>query len=295
MEDLLRQSVSEGSVDLILQKIQELQSHINALDDQIGIIMTALKTNEHQRNLLSKIKNVDISDYQKRNIKYSGMKQEMLMAMEERSRIDQQVNELKSQLYVLNNELETLKDANAQYQSTLTEIDKHSSMDHKYKIISEATSSTKGKPVITIREKMEEALFMANRLLDVMYDGEIELLTPIIDETHFTLPFRCGTNTSEDIRYGSQSESTLLSLAVSLSLASSMLPDFIPTVDELDAYLDGFMHEGFLLMLQEIMSTLKLEQMFLISHSIDPTMYESSVYCLNLSEEIDKLKSIENV
>ena len=294
MEELLRQSASEGSVDLIIEKIKELQSKINVLDDQISIIMMALKTNEHQRNLLSRIKNVDISDYQKRNIKYSGMKQELSQALEERSRVDQQINDLKSNLYVLNNELETLKDANTQYQSTLAEIDKHSSMDQKYKVISEATSSTKGKPVITIREKMEDALFMANRLLDVMYDGEIELLSPVIDETHFTLPFRCGTNTSEDIRYGSQSESTLLSLAVSLSLASSMVPDFIPTVDELDAYLDGFMHDGFLMMLQEIMSTLKLEQMFLISHSIDPIMYESSVYCLNLSEEIDKLKSIEN-
>ena len=189
--------------------------------------------------------------------------------------------------------LETLENVHKQYTSTMAEIDRHESLDKQYKIISEATSSTKGKPVVMIREKVEEALYMTNRLLDVMYDGEIELLTPIVDESSFVLPFRCGTNTSEDIRYGSQSESTLLSLAMSLSLASSMIPDFVPLVDELDAYLDTFMHEGFLLMLQEIMSTLRLEQMFLISHSIDPTLYESTVYCLNLSDEIDRMKALE--
>ena len=189
--------------------------------------------------------------------------------------------------------LETLENVHKQYTSTMAEIDRHESLDKQYKIISEATSSTKGKPVVMIREKVEEALYMTNRLLDVMYDGEIELLTPIVDESSFVLPFRCGTNTSEDIRYGSQSESTLLSLAMSLSLASSMIPDFVPLVDELDAYLDTFMHEGFLLMLQEIMSTLRLEQMFLISHSIDQTLYESTVYCLNLSDEIDRMKALE--
>jgi hypothetical protein len=205
-----------------------------------------------------------------------------------------QFNSDSSNLNVLKTDLKRLEDAQSQYDSTVLEIDKHMNEDKRFKVIAEATSSTKGKPVVMIREKVEDALYMTNRLLDVMYDGEIELLPPVIDETSFTLPFRCGTNTSEDIRYGSQSESTLLSLAVSLSLASSMLPDFIPTVDELDAYLDGFMHEGFLMMLQEIMSTLKLEQMFLISHSIDPTLYENAVYCLNLSDEIDRLKALEN-
>jgi hypothetical protein len=294
MESLLSQTTSTGSIDGIVNDIQSLQSRISDIDQSIQLIDIALQTNERQRSLLSQIKNVDISDYQKQNIKFSALKEEMLNAQQECARTESQMQELKTRLVSVGNELKQLEDANNQYQSTLAEIDCHTSKDHKYKIISEATSSTKGKPVITIREKMEEALFMANRLLDVMYDGEIELLPHVIDETSFTLPFRCGTNTSEDIRYGSQSESTLLSLAVSLSLASSMLPDFIPTVDELDAYLDGFMHEGFLMMLQEIMSTLKLEQMFLISHSIDPTLYENAVYCLNLSDEIDRLKALEN-
>lgn len=295
MEGLLHDSITtETSTDCLMDHITELQSDISNIDEQIRLIEIALQNNDRQKLLISRIKNIDIADYQRRNIKLLALREELTKAQQEIVIVQSQANELKSKLVIINNDLEALQNLNHQYQTTIAEIDKHSSMDNKYKIISEATSSTKGKPVIAIRDKMEEALFMANRLLDVMYDGEIELLSPIIDESTFTLPFRCGTNTSEDIRYGSQSESTLLSLAVSLSLASSLLPDFIPTVDELDAYLDGFMHEGFLMMLQEIMSTLKLEQMFLISHSIDPSQYDNIVYCLNLSEEIDKLKMKES-
>ena len=129
---------------------------------------------------------------------------------------------------------------------------------------------------------------MTNRLLDVMYDGEIEMLQPTIDETTFTLPFRCGANTSEDIRYGSQSESTLLALALSLSLSSSLSSYNIPLVDEIDAYLDSQIRDGFILMLQEIMTTLNMEQLFLISHNIYPGQYKHVVQTVNISKEAIK-------
>ena len=103
-------------------------------------------------------------------------------------------NNMTSQMGILTNELKTLNDAYNQYNNTVSEINKHDSMNGKYRIIAEATSSTKGKPVIAIRDTVEDALSMTNRLLDIMYDGEIELLSPTIDESSFTLPFRCGSN-----------------------------------------------------------------------------------------------------
>ena len=136
--------------------------------------------------------------------------------------------------------------------------------DTKFKAIAEATSSTKGIPVLAIRDTVDKAINTANRLLNVMYDGEIELLRPVIDESQFTLPFRCGSNQSADIKYGSQSESTLLSLALSLSLASSMTSYNIPLVDEIDAYLDSSIRDDFILMLSNMMASLGMEQMFLI-------------------------------
>ena len=97
---------------------------------------------------------------------------------------------------------------------TISDIEIHNVNDSIYKAIAESTSSTKGKPVIAIRDTVTRALNMTNQLLHVMYEDEIKMLRPIIDETQFTLPFRCGFNESSDIRYGSQSESTLLSLVL---------------------------------------------------------------------------------
>ena len=131
-------------------------------------------------------------------------------------------------------------------------------------------------------------MYLTNRLLDVMYDKEIQMLKPVIDETSFTLPFRSGSNISSDIRYGSQSESTLLSLALSLSLASSLTAYNVPLIDEMDAALDAEMRDSFLMMLQEIMSVLKMEQMFIISHSTQPGAYDHAVHVIDITEEISR-------
>jgi DNA repair exonuclease SbcCD ATPase subunit len=79
-------------------------------------------------------------------------------------------------------------------------------------------------------------------------------------------------------------------LALSLSLASSLTAYNVPLIDEMDAALDAEMRDSFLMMLQEIMSVLKMEQMFIISHSTQPGAYDHAVHVIDISEEISNLK-----
>ena len=275
----------------INDKIKTLQQKSANLTNDIEKLNSQLSENDRCRVLLSQVQHIDVTELKKRESKLSELIVTLSSAEEEYNSLMIQYNEGCNRLNLLKSELKRLDDAHSQYDSTVLEIDKYQSEDKKYKIIAEATSSTKGKPVIAIREKVEDALSLTNRLLDVMYDKEIQMLKPVIDESSFSLPLRCGSNGSKDIRYGSQSESTLLSLALSLSLASSLTPYNVPLIDEIDAYLDGFMRDSFLLMLQEIMSTLKMEQMFLISHNIQPGQYDHFVHVVNISEEIANINS----
>ena len=197
-------------------------------------------------------------------------------------------NNMNNQMTVLTNELKVISDAYNQFNNTMGEISRHDSMNDKYKIIAEATSSTKGKPVIAIRDTVEDALSLTNRLLDIMYDGEIELLSPIIDENSFTLPFRCGSHMSTDIRYGSQSESTLLSLALELSLSSALSRYNVYLIDECDGYLDAELSESYIMMLYNMMTVLKVEQCFVISHHVTEDNCSNIIHVLDVSKEISK-------
>lgn len=267
------------------QKISQLRDEDSDVERQIQYTTEMLNKNDHQRVLLSQVKHLNVTELNNRHIKLTSLIQRLQNSEQEYNQLNVSYNEMTMRMNSLTNDLNTISDVYNQYMNTVAEIEKHDSMNDKYKIIAEATSSTKGKPVIAIRDTVENALSLTNRLLDIMYDGEIELLTPTIDESSFTLPFRCGSHTSSDIRYGSQSENTLLSLALELSLVSSLTKFNIPLIDEVDAYLDSMMHDSFLIMLQEMMATLKMEQMFLISHSITPGQYDHIVHTIDISKK----------
>lgn len=280
----------DDALSAIDQKIQMVRNEETQLTQKISQFENDLNINTNQRSLVSKIKNINVTELSIRSKKL----EELIRTLDESemryNELFSQCSEISTRLSGLKSELKRVEDAHNQYDSTVVEVEKHVLSNKRYNIIAEATSSTKGKPVIAIREKVEDALHLTNRLLDVMYDKEIQMLKPVIDETHFTLPFRSGSNISSDIRYGSQSESTLLSLALSLSLASSLTSYNIPLIDEMDAALDAEMRDSFLMMLQEIMSVLKMEQMFIISHSTQPGAYDHAVHVININEELLNLK-----
>lgn len=266
-------------------QIDTYQSQISDIDVEINELNSNLNVNEQNRHLLSQIKNINIKELRARYDKLNKLAMTLDSSENEHARLNSEYVNMSNQLLVVSNEYDTLQHTNTQYLNTVDEINKYLLSDNKYKIIAESTSSTKGKPVLEIRDKMSEVLMITNRLLNVMYGGEIEMLPSTINETVFDLPFRSGCNTSPDIRYGSQSESTLLSLALSLALSSSLTQYNIPLIDEVDAYLDGMMRDDYILMIQEIMSIFKIEQLFIISHNISCGQYEHIVYTQDISNK----------
>ena len=276
---------SDSAINEINSKIEELRKEDIDISESISKHELDLDKNDERRMLLSQVKHLDVNDLNKRQYKYSQMINQLQTDQDEYNRLNNDYNIMNSRMSIINNELKTISDAYNQYVNTVAEIDKHDTLNGRYRIIAEATSSTKGKPVIAIRDTVQHALSLTNRLLDIMYDGEIELLEPSIDENSFTLPFRCGSNMSPDIRYGSQSENTLLSLALELSLVSSLSKYNVCLIDEIDAALDSDMRDSYVLMIQELTAVLKMDQVFMISHSIQPGQYEHLVHVVDISRK----------
>ena len=59
----------------------------------------------------------------------------------------------------------------------------------------------------------------------------------------------------------------------------------VPLLDEVDAFIDHHMKDSFVLMIQEIMSTLNIEQTFIISHNITPGQYDHIMHVMDITEE----------
>lgn len=284
---------NKDGIDVVQTMIQNTTQKRDSLDEQIASLTKTISDHDRKRLTLSSIQKIDIGSIEQQIAKLDKTIASLHDA-ESECAINANTYQTKlSKFELLQTELDQLEKAFDQYVKTNTEIEQHTANDERYKAIAEATSSTKGMPVIAIRDTVHRAIATANRLLQVMYDDEIELLKPVIDESSFMLPFRCGGNKSMDIKYGSQSESTLLSLALSLSLASSLTSYKIPLVDEIDAYLDASIRDDFILMLSAMMQTLGIEQMFLISHNLQKGQFEHIVNTIDLSEIISQSKGVE--
>ena len=273
-------------VESINKEIENINGMISDCDKEIQFYEQETEKNKESRMLYSSIRNINIGDVRVRFSKLSKLSIELNQCENEYNDISNTYYQITSELQILEKDLKTIQEAYNQYNSNVAEIDACTDKNKKYKIIAEATSSTKGKPVLSIREKVNNALSLTNRLLDVMYDGDMEMLKPVIDETNFQLPFRSGTNKLSDIRYGSQSENTLLSLAFNLSIATGLTHYNIPIIDELDAFLDAEVSDSFVMMLIDIMSTLRMEQLFDISHKLQPGQYDQYVHIFDITKEV---------
>ena len=271
----------DEEIDSIKNKCNELNVIINEKTELINSL-------DNKRIKLSSIQNVNIKDLRKRLTKLESLNAQLTSSSNQLAENERAYASLQSQEEYIRKNLDKLVHDNTQFINTEHEIAKQLESDAIYKIISEATSSTKGKPVEAIRDTVSMALTLTNRLLNVMYDSELEMLSPVINETSFSLPFRVGSNVNADIRYGSQSEQALLSLALSMSLASFLTGYNIFLIDEIDAYLDAVVAELFIMMLSEIMGICKIEQIFLISHHVTMDRSPQYVYGLNLLEEIER-------
>jgi len=272
----------------IEEKISDLRNKDTDIDGQIRSCEGLLDTNDRQRLLLSQVKHLNIDDLNRRHGQLTLLIQKLHDSEQTYNQLYTTYNEMIMRSNVLNNELKNLSDAYNQYVNTVAEIDKHDTINGRYKIIAEATSSTKGKPVIAIRDTVENALSMTNRLLDIMYDGEIEMLDPVIDENNFILPFRCGSHMSSDIRYGSQSESTLLSLALEMALSSLLTKYNVFLIDECDGYLDSELSESYITLLKSVLSVIGSSQCFVISHHVGIDNEHLDIHQLNLENEVIK-------
>ena len=279
-----------SDISSINDRIDSIQRDCDVLNELINEKQSQVNDMDNKRIKLSSIQNINIKELRKNQFKLSRLVETMNSNMSLYSEYGLKYNTLSSQLEYIKNTLTRLEHDNDQFVNTEHAIAEHLSNNNLFKIISDATSSTKGLPVEEIRNKVDSALSLTNRLLKVMYDSELEMLRPTINETEFSLPFRVGINVNSDIRYGSQSEQALLSLAVSMSLASFLTDYNNFLIDEIDAYLDSVVAEDFVNMLSEIMGICKIEQIFLISHHITTDRCPQYVHELNLMEEIEKQK-----
>lgn len=159
--------------------------------------------------------------------------------------------------------------------------DEIESVQERYALIEllkEAVSTTKGIPLIYINSYFKSLRLTANEIIKHIYDSELILDEFVVNDKEFRIPYRTKGTEVRDIKYASQAESSVATLAISFAMLEQFAYNYnIILLDEVDGPMYKHNKERFFAALEGMLERIKCEQSFIITQS---TMFND--YPVNL-------------
>lgn len=272
------------------------KSNIATLNVELDKLTKALETIDNNIALVTKYN--DGKKYQKILISSLESANKILEPLEnastEKMELDYELKTVVNRINDLRESHKQLENRINEYKRLIKEGEKLQKKFNQLDLILKATSTKKGIPVIFIKRYLGKIKNLANNLLDIIYDGEFQLTKFNISQDSFEIPYVKNGRKIYDIKYASQSEVALATMALSFALANMASGDYnIILLDEMDAGLDETNRAAFLRMLHTQMSALNTEQVFIISHNMTQ-MINIPMDCIKLNDtgNISKLQNV---
>lgn len=135
---------------------------------------------------------------------------------------------------------------------------------------------------------MSKTLELSNDILKMLFDGQYMLTDFVINEKEFRIPFLNNGMIVDDISNGSMSQVCMMGMIINLVLLYQGSTKFnIPRLDEPDASLDSRNRSMFMQVLWNCKNILQIDQLFIISHSIEEDMSNCDVILLKTYDNYD--------
>ncbi|MBR6289164.1 MAG: hypothetical protein IKR19_07515 [Acholeplasmatales bacterium] len=205
-----------------------------------------------------------------------------------------QIEEYKSQINNLTNELKPIVEQINSIAGQLTLLDAYYKEYDECKRNCDIIETVKkycsptgsGIQVLFMQLYMSKTLELSNRVLAMLFGGEYRLLDFVINENEFRIPFIGSGLPVDDISSGSSSQISIMGMIINLVLLHQASTRFnIARLDEIDAGLDNKNRSDFINFIFYTMDMLQIEQVFMISHSIEAD---------NSNADIIKLKTYDD-
>lgn len=194
-------------------------------------------------------------------------------ASSEKAELDFQLRHISNAINITREQQHSLEIKISEYKKLLKEGDRLSKVKSDLDIILESTGTKKGIPVFYMKKYLKKIQKLTNNLLSLIYDDELKLAKFNVTPESFEVPYIKNGKKIPDIKYASQSEVAMSTMALSFALANNASGRYnIILLDEVEAGLDELNRIGFIKMLYNQMVEIKSEQVFMISQNISQMM-----------------------
>ena len=253
----------EDSVRKYDNELEKLNLKINATEENVHDYTVQLQYNLNSSKLEQKIHDCTekihkLSEIAKDKEIYEQKKMNYLTEIDN---ISKSIKNEEDELYRLRNKETTYKQLTKEIEDT----EKYYSYAE---LIKDAVSSKTGIPKVHIMFYCRALKNVANKIISEIYDGDLVLRDFEITDTKFNIPYYTkGVNVS-DIRYGSQAETSVATVAISFAILIQFMPKYnIMLLDEIDGPLYETNKEKLFASIEGEVKSIGCEQVFMITQS----------------------------
>ena len=143
---------------------------------------------------------------------------------------------------------------------------------------------------------MSKVIELSNQVLQMLFGGEYKLLDFIINQNEFRIPFIGSGLPVDDISSGSTSQICIMGMVINLVLLYQASTKFnIARLDEIDGGLDTRNRFEFVNTLHKALPILNIEQLFIISHSIEADTSSVDIIKLKSYSDFEDTVQLGNI
>ena len=283
-------------IESLKENISFYQKNIQVLGDEMKQLQIALEQVDVDISIVSKY--TDGKKYQKMIQSTLESVNKILIPLESASK---EKMELSFQLRTINDGIHNTQDRIksieykiAEYNRLVEESEILAKKQKDLSIIMDAVSTKKGIPVIYMKTYLGKIQTLANNLLSIIYGDDLRLAKFKVTHETFEIPYIRNGRKIPDVRFASQSEIPLTTMALSFALSHKATEKYnIILLDEIDAGFDEHNRSAFLKMLHRQMVELKAEQVFIISHNLN-NIIDIPVDVIKLSD-VGGMNKLQNI
>ena len=273
------------------ERVKQLENDLIDIDNRIYDLNSLIESNDIKKDTLTVI---EITNKEKDEVTNTIKRYQELQELLSKARVDlikvEQEHQSKKNLFETNNR--KISDFIALQEELKTLNESYDELE----ILKEALSSNKGIPLLYIQLYLRSTRKFINELLDVVYGGNLQIETFIVNEKEFRIPYTKNGVLVDDVVYASDGERAFISLIMSLALIKQSIKKYnILLLDEVDGALDAESRVRFLGILERYIKEIGCEQLFMISHNNAFDNYDIDLIVTGNTDAVDNLRKVNSV
>lgn len=221
---------------------------------------------------------------------------ESITILEKISAMNTQISQLQSQIEPLENQIAKINGQLMLLDQYKLEYQQYSDKYNLINTLKKYSSPTGGIQTLFMSVYMSKTLDLANRLLGMLFNGQYRLLDYVINSNEFRIPFIGQGLTVDDISSGSTSQVCMMGMVMNLVLLYQASTRYnITRLDEIDGGLDTRNRLEFVNVLYKVIDILDIDQLFIISHSLELELSNVDLIVLKTYEDYNDFGSGANI